>query len=46
MDAQTLIVALILAGALLYLGRRGYRLAAAARRRNDDGACGGSCCGK
>ncbi|HET8655843.1 MAG TPA: hypothetical protein VFL93_10045 [Longimicrobiaceae bacterium] len=43
---QNVIVALILAAAALYMGRRVYRSYAAVRRKNDgNGGCGGGCCG-
>lgn len=49
MDAaslQSLVVALIVLAAALYVGRRGYRLVASSRRKDDSG-CGGGCgCGE
>lgn len=43
---QSVIVALILAAAALYVGRRVYRSYAAVRRKSGgDGGCGGDCCG-
>lgn len=40
---DTLIVALIVAVAAFYTGRRIWRAVATARKK-DDGACGGGCC--
>ena len=40
---QTLIVALIIAAAGIFLARRGLRLIASARRKEDSGGCGGGC---
>lgn len=40
---ETLTVALIVAGAAAYVGRRVYRTAATVRRKSD-GGCGGDCC--
>lgn len=43
---QGAVVALLLAAALAYLGRRGWRLLAAARQPKADAGCGGGCgCG-
>lgn len=42
---QTLLVVLIVAGAALYVGSRGWRTLRSARRRSEPG-CGGDCgCG-
>ena len=40
---QTVIVLLIVAAALAYLGLRGWRALAAGRRADDDAACGSGC---
>lgn len=43
---QTLVVLLIVASALLYIGRRFWRTFSAARaRKKGDVGCAGSCCG-
>jgi hypothetical protein len=42
MTMQTLVVGLVVAGAVLSVGRRAYRLVASARRTDADG-CGGGC---
>lgn len=42
---DTVVVALIIAAAMLYLGRRMWRTAATARRKSE-GGCGGDCCGE
>lgn len=41
---QSIIVALLVGAALLFVGARLYRTFAAARRQKD--GCGGDCCGK
>lgn len=41
---QTLIVALIVAVAAVFMGARVLRSIHAARARKKDGACGGGCC--
>jgi hypothetical protein len=47
MEIQSLIVALIVAAAALFLGVRWYRTLALARRSKDDAGCAGGCgCGK
>jgi hypothetical protein len=43
MDSQTLIVALIVAAALVYVGRGWYRTLSLARREKEDGGCAGGC---
>ena len=43
---QTLVVLLIVASALLYIGRRFWRTLAASRaRKKGDTGCAGACCG-
>lgn len=42
---ETLLVASIVAGAVLFMGAKVARTVAAARARRRDGACGGDCCG-
>lgn len=42
---ETLLVAAIVAGALLFMGTKVARTIATARARRKDGACGGDCCG-
>ena len=44
MDAQTLIVALIVAAAALFMGARVVRSVHAARAKKKGGGCGGDCC--
>ncbi len=44
MDPQTLIVALIVAAALLFVGRKWYRTFAMARRPEEGGCAGGCGC--
>ncbi|HEX6926160.1 MAG TPA: hypothetical protein VF167_12135 [Longimicrobiaceae bacterium] len=47
MDPQTvqsLIVALIVAGAALFMGLRVYRTISTSRARKKAGGCGGGCC--
>ena len=46
MDAQTLIVALVVAAALLFVGRKWYRTFETARRPQDGGCAGGCGCSK
>ena len=44
MDVQTLIVALIVAAAAIFMGARVMRSVNAARAKKKGGGCGGDCC--
>lgn len=47
MDAQTLVVMLILLGATAFLGRRAFVAARGVKRAKDDPGCGSGCgCGE